>query len=432
MLNFYGNGELSVQIFTKSNEQKMSSSNIKVIIMPAAFQSEEIEDSDEIEILTKIIEFYKSAYYAYSANQSEMNALIDEVQSFRNNLTFPIDDALDPKSEYPVSNKRLTAKFNDIEKKIQTVSSTPIVTVKHTIEGTDIHCLNSVEKYTGLVTVQFYATAPYKAKDRWRIDGQMYDALMIDGSKPETGMFVSGACVSAIVNKDNQTINFKSGGAKITASYGSQTNFNVVTATKDKVLSGYQFYDNEGNLISGTAFPLNTNFISGDLLAGKTAYTQSGDYILGTLMSEKATAIPSSIAKGAFAYNEKGEKIEGINGGTYQIASGSFATPISAIDEISVHIGFIPKYIMAVSYSNYFGAGYYGIPVSGIDSKNAWVGGNVNNYQTPLAVKEVFTPTVDGFTVSFKEINMIASETAINKNWYTYYGGKIASFVAFG
>ena len=215
MLNFYGTGEASVQIFSKSDEKKMSSSNIKVIIMPAAFQMEDIEDSDEIDVLTKVIEFYKKAYYAYASNQQEMNALIEEIQTFRNNTSYPTDDAFIPDSPYPVTNKRLTAKFNELELRIGRMNKIPIVTVLHRREGTDLHKLTGITDYDGIVTIQFLATATYKAKDRWMIDGTTYEPLMADGSKPEDGMFISGATVSAIVNKDNQTINFKTGGKTV-------------------------------------------------------------------------------------------------------------------------------------------------------------------------------------------------------------------------
>jgi hypothetical protein len=301
----------------------------------------------------------------------------------------------------------------------------------HRRDGTDLHKLTGLQDYSGIVTVQFLATATYKAKDRWMIDGTSYDALMTDGSVPEDGMFVSGVTVSAIVNKDNQTINFKSG-SKTIVSGGISTNFAAVTAERTDVKSGQYFYNSNGELEQGTAFALKTNGTEGDILSGKTAYDQDGNFLIGTLMATKATVIPSVLSTGYTAYNEKGELITGINDGSYRIGVGTFTTPASASETVAVHCGFIPKYIFAVTYTNYYSFGSYGIPIENRTSKNLWMGGMIQNYQTPAACTEVFNLLVDGFEVSFKEKNLEQGTSTINANWYTFYGGKYCHYVAFG
>ena len=75
---------------------------------------EDIADCEEIDALTKIIEFYKKAYYAYSSNQQELNSLIEEVEKLRNNTTYPVDQTLINDSKYPISNAAVSAAINDI------------------------------------------------------------------------------------------------------------------------------------------------------------------------------------------------------------------------------------------------------------------------------------------------------------------------------
>ena len=130
------------------------------------------------------------------------------------------------------------------------------------------------------MTVQFYATADYKKGDRFYIDGEYYTPLMSDGTAPEDGLFKAGACISAVVNQNNRSINFK-GGSKGTILNLGQTDFTVVTATRDKVLSGFKFYNSEGELDTGNAFSVNTTATDADLMFGKSAYTQDGTYLIG-------------------------------------------------------------------------------------------------------------------------------------------------------
>ena len=407
MLNFYGTGEASVQIFSKSDEKKMSSSNIKVIIMPAAFQMEDIEDSDEIDVLTKVIEFYKKAYYAYASNQQEMNALIEEIEKLRNNTTYPVDKTLISDSPYPVANSTITSEVNKIHLMIGNMNKIPIVTAEHhwQEENTDIHELNGLSDYRNLVMVQFFATADYKKGDRFYIDGEFYTPLMSDGTTPDTGLFVAGTCTSAVVNQNNRTINFK-GGSKGTIVNYNQTDFTVVTSTRNTVLSGYKFFNSAGELDTGNAFSVNTTATENDLMFGKSAYMQNGTYLIGKALSQATTATPSTIAKGYTAYNNLGELIEGTNTGMYRIATGTFETPTAIDVSIPVITGFTPKYIMAVSYNNYYSMGVFGLSIDGAKTNNVWIGGMVSNYQTPISCKDVFRPTTKGFEVIFKETNL--------------------------
>ena len=433
MLYCYGKGELSVQIFSKADEQKMSSSNINVLIMPAAFQMEDIEDSDEIDILTKIIEFYKKAYYAYASNSSELSELIEEVEKLRNNATYPVDKVLMENSDYPIANSAVAKEINNIRILIGQMNKIPIVTAEHhwQEEGTDIHEINGLSEYAGLVTVQFYATADYHKGDRFYVDGEFYTPLMSDGTAPEDGLFKAGVCISAIVNQDNRSINFK-GGSRGTIISGGQTDFTVVTATRDKVMSGYKFYNSEGELDTGNAFAVNTTAEDEHIMFGKSAYAQDGTYLIGTAFKETTTASPNTIAEGYTAYDNLGNLITGVNAGMYRIATGTFETPTGINITIPVITGFTPRYIFAVSYNNYYSMGVYGLTIGGTGSNNMWIGGIVSNYQTPIGCKDVFRPTTRGFEVSFKETNMTQGSTTINKNWFTFFGGKTCNFVAFG
>lgn len=393
---------------------------------------EDIADCEEIDALTKIIEFYKKAYYAYSSNQQELNSLIEEVEKLRNNTTYPVDQTLINDSKYPISNAAVSAAINDIHLLIGNMNKIPIVTSEHwQEEGTDIHELNGLSDYQNLVTVQFYATADYKKGDRFYIDGEYYTPLMSDGTAPEDGLFKAGACISAVVNQNNRSINFK-GGSKGTILNLGQTDFTVVTATRDKVLSGFKFYNSEGELDTGNAFSVNTTATDADLMFGKSAYTQDGTYLIGSAFQQETTASPNTISEGYTAYDNKGNLIVGTNAGMLRMATGTFETPTGIDITIPVITGFTPRYIFAVSYNNYYSVGVYGMTIGGINSSNMWIGGMVSNYQTPISCRDVFRPTTRGFEVTFKETNMTAGATTINKNWFTFFGGKTCTYVAFG
>lgn len=90
-------------------------------------------------------------------------------------------------------------------------------TLTHSKYGTT-HYLTGLSGASGTVSCVFKATANFNAGDTIRIDGTAYTIQLSNGETAGDNLFVSGAAVSVIVDKDYQRVNFKAaGGVKLPA-----------------------------------------------------------------------------------------------------------------------------------------------------------------------------------------------------------------------
>ena len=76
-----------------------------------------------------------------------------------------------------------------------------------------VHVLTGLNGAAGVLSCQFKATAAFNAGDTFRVDGVTYAGKLADGKTAKTGLFVSGALVSCIIDTAGKTVNFKAGGA---------------------------------------------------------------------------------------------------------------------------------------------------------------------------------------------------------------------------
>ena len=74
------------------------------------------------------------------------------------------------------------------------------------------HALTGLNGAAGVLSCQFKATAAFNAGDTFRVDGVTYAGKLADGKTAKTGLFVSGALVSCIIDTAGKTVNFKAGG----------------------------------------------------------------------------------------------------------------------------------------------------------------------------------------------------------------------------
>ena len=74
------------------------------------------------------------------------------------------------------------------------------------------HALTGLNGATGVLSCQFKATAAFNAGDTFRVDGVTYAGKLADGKTAKTGLFVSGALVSCIIDTAGKTVNFKAAG----------------------------------------------------------------------------------------------------------------------------------------------------------------------------------------------------------------------------
>lgn len=86
-----------------------------------------------------------------------------------------------------------------------------IPTLGYSKEGT-VHQLTGLLGVSGLVSCIFTATDNFVEGDTVTVDGETYAIQLSNGDTPGNNMFVSGAVISVIVDKEGKKVNFKSGG----------------------------------------------------------------------------------------------------------------------------------------------------------------------------------------------------------------------------
>lgn len=80
------------------------------------------------------------------------------------------------------------------------------------------HNLTGLSDISGIIPCTFRPTWSFHAGDTIRIDGTAYSIQLSNGEEAGDNLFVSGAAVSVIVDKDYQRVNFKAaGGVKLPA-----------------------------------------------------------------------------------------------------------------------------------------------------------------------------------------------------------------------
>lgn len=117
-------------------------------------------------------------------------------------------------------------------------------------------------------------------------------------------------------------------------------------ATAEEIVTGYQAYDDEGNMITGTApnlVPLDYPADAGDIFYGKQAYSEEGEVINGTL--PKVTSLIVEPKESAPAFYLQGQALD-INdyiitanysdGGSRKVIDVSYTPSSALIDTLSV------------------------------------------------------------------------------------------------
>lgn len=140
----------------------------------------------------------------------------------------------------------LLLQINEVKGDVDALET--VHTLAHSKSGT-VHSLSGLNTDDTLVSIQFKATAAYTAGDTFRVDGTAYAPKMPNGKAPDGGFFVAGALVSAILDTEAGTVNFKGGGGL------SDSDLALANATAAKVFSGFKFYAGDKTLKTGTAVP---------------------------------------------------------------------------------------------------------------------------------------------------------------------------------
>lgn len=140
----------------------------------------------------------------------------------------------------------LLLQINEVKGDVDALET--VHTLTHAKSGT-VHALNGLSSDDALVSVQFKTTAAYTAGDTFSVNGAAYAPKMPNGKAPDGGFFASGALMSAILDTEAKTVNFKGGGGL------SDSDLALANATAAKVFSGFKFYAGDKTLKTGTAVP---------------------------------------------------------------------------------------------------------------------------------------------------------------------------------
>ena len=149
------------------------------------------------------------------------------------------------------------------------------------------HALTGLNGATGVLSCQFKATAAFNAGDTFRVDGVTYAGKLADGKTAKTGLFVSGALVSCIIDTAGKTVNFKAG--------GGYAEGDVIAAGKVEVVYDSENLDLITYAVLGKTLPStdNTLYVNPQ---GTRAYVCSGSYLStysvdGTKIAQKAITL---------------------------------------------------------------------------------------------------------------------------------------------
>lgn len=102
------------------------------------------------------------------------------------------------------------------------------------------HQLTGLTAVSGVVSCVFTATADFVAGDTVTVDGTAYTIQLSSGDAPTDKLFVSGATVSVVVDKENKRVNFKAGGGYVKGDVIAAENLKITTA-KYKSTNDFSF-----------------------------------------------------------------------------------------------------------------------------------------------------------------------------------------------
>ena len=262
------------------------------------------KDPNMGEILFAYSNAGNTADYISPAEMEEIVRTIVMVISLSNasNITIIIDNSL----TYATSEdlKKLSDAVNEALKNMSDIiqqvtgvdpddpdaeppSGSMVVTLTHSKSGT-VHQFTGLEERTGLVPCQFKSTAGYTEGDTAIIDGTAYTITLTSADTPETDLFVSGKSILIDVDTEGKLINFKSGGGLTNGKLA------LADATEDTVFNGRTFYAGDKTLRTGRALATPITAAEKDVVEGLTYYDQSGQLRTGTRKRKLLTEIIDS------------------------------------------------------------------------------------------------------------------------------------------
>lgn len=121
--------------------------------------------------------------------------------------------------------------------------------LEHAKSGTT-HQLTGLTAVSGVVSCVFTATADFAAGDTVTVDGEAYAVQLSSGDAPADKLFVSGASVPVVVDKENKRVNFKAGGGYVKGDVIAVEYLEEVYDTKD-----YNYENSSTNPTGGSGFP---------------------------------------------------------------------------------------------------------------------------------------------------------------------------------
>lgn len=119
-----------------------------------------------------------------------------------------------------------------------------VVPLSHKKTGS-VHALTGLSGRNGLVSCSFTASSAYVKGESFTVDGTAFSVKLQDGSEADDGLFAAGAAVAVLVDTENKTVNFKSGG-------GVKLPALTKPASAAQITAGYEAIGALGQLLTGT------------------------------------------------------------------------------------------------------------------------------------------------------------------------------------